>query len=432
MYVRVLRLPVYAAASALVAVTLAASPAVAGKPAPAPTGLGATATAHEDGSYDIVADWDAVPTATSYRVQLTKGGTTLESATVTTTSWSDTLTTTPGNATLSVRGLVGKKPGRTATLLVGLLDVTPPQGTYTSMWTNNDGHATITEKALTDNSAVSGVTRTVNWDDGSDSEPWPSGETTLDHTYPLTEKRYVPTVTLEDAAHNVRVVDVDAIVINDDEAPTGTFANEIATAWTAFTQVSVSESDINDNWTPDAQITRSVDWGDGTTTDWTTDVPATHVYADAGAYTPVVTLTDEAGNSAPESTSEVVVTTDTARPTLKVTVPKAKHSVQAWKTVRGKATDAQTGVKSVWLKAVEKRGAAWYGYNATTHAWVKAASKAKAFKKAKAFNRTTNDLGRWTAKLGHLKKGTLVLKVRATDHVHNRSTLTRQATLTKP
>ena len=76
---------------------------------------------------------------------------------------------------------------------------------------------------------------------------------------------------------------------------------------------------------------------------------------------------------------------------------------------------------------------AWYGYNAVTHAWVKATTKAKAFKKAKAFSRTTDSKGRWTANLVRLKQGTLVLKVRATDHVHNRSaTPMRLATLTQP
>jgi hypothetical protein len=429
----VLRLPASAAAAAVVvAATIAASPAMAAKPAPAPTGLGVTVNAHEGGTYDVSASWNAVPSATSYRVSLTKGGTTLSSATVTTIAWPVAVSTTPGTATLSVRGMVGKRPGKIATILVPLADVTAPQGTYSSEWNDDTGEAKITEDSLTDDSSVLGVTRTVDWGEGS-PVAWPVG-TTITHTYPLTEKRYVPTVTLQDAAHNLRIVDAPPIVINDHEAPTGTFANETATAWASFSQVTVSQSDIGDNWTPDGLITRSVDWGDGTTTDWTATGPAEHVYATPGSYAPEVTLTDEAGNSsAPESTSEVVVSADRVDPNVKVTVPKAKHSVQAWRTVRGKATDAQTGVKSVRLKAVEKRGGAWFRYNATTHAWVKAASKTKALSHAKAFKLTPDSHGRWHAKLANLKKGTLVLKVHASDQVKNRSaTLTRTATLTKP
>jgi hypothetical protein len=106
--------------------------------------------------------------------------------------------------------------------------------------------------------------------------------------------------------------------------------------------------------------------------------------------------------------------------------------VKAWRTLRGTATDAETGVKSVSLKAVEKRGASWFGYNAVKRAWVKATSKKRAFAKAKAFALTTNAQHQWAAKLTKLRKGTLVYKVRATDQVHNKSALVvHKATLTK-
>jgi hypothetical protein len=428
---RTLRVPAAAAAAFIAIGTVGAAPAMAGKPAPAPTGLAATVTAHQNGSYDVAATWNVVANATSYRVSLTKGGTTLASTTVTSTSWTPHVTTTPGNASLSVRGVIGKKPGRTATLTVPLPDKIAPQGSYSSDWNNNTGLATITQDSLTDNLPVSGVTRTVNWGVGS-PVAWPSG-TTISHTYPLDEKRYAPTVTLEDAAHNVTVVDVPAVVINDDEAPTGSFSAAPGAAWEAFTTVTVTQDGaLHDNWSPADQITREVAWGDGTTSDWTTTGPATHVYKSAGHYTPVVTLTDEAHNAHPVSTSDVVVTADTTGPELKLTLPKAKHSVKAWKKLRGTATDAETGVKSVWLKAVEKRGAKWFGYNASTHTWVKAKSKAKAFAKAKPFTRVTNAQHQWTAKLAKLRKGTLIYKVRATDQVKNRSvTLTHKATLTK-
>ncbi len=429
--VRTFRMAAATLAAAVAVGTVGSMPAWAGKPAPAPTGLAATVTAHPDGTYDVAATWNAVTSATSYRVSLTKGGATLSSGTVTTTSWSPTVTSTPGNASLSVRAVVGRRQGKIATLSVPLPDVTAPQGAYSSAWNNNSGDATITEDSLTDNSPVSGVTRTVDWGDGP-PVAWPTG-TTINHTYSLTEQRYVPTVTLEDAAHNVAVVDVPAIVIKDLDAPTGSFTVAPATGWAAFTSVTVTQQgDLADNWSPADHITRSVDWGDGPPEDWTTGATLSHLYATAGNYTPVVTITDEAHNSAPVSTTGVVVTADTNAPKVKLTLPKAKHSVKAWRTLRGKATDAGTGVKSVWLKAVEKRGAAWFGYNAATHAWVKTKTKAKAFSRAKAFALTTNAQHQWAAKLAKLRKGTLVYKVRATDQVNNVSaTVIHKASLTK-
>src|SRR5204863_10181307 len=105
---------------------------------------------------------------------------------------------------------------------------------------------------------------------------------------------------------------------------------------------------------------------------------------------------------------------------------------KAWKTLRGKATDTQTGVKSVVLKAVEKRGGSWFGYNAATHTWVKAGSKAKAFSRSKAFVLTANAQDQWTARLAMLRQCTLVYKVRASDQVHNLSvTVAHKASLTR-
>jgi 5'-nucleotidase len=431
---RTIRMSAAVLAATLTVGALGTGVAEAARPLPKPTGLTGVVTPHANGTYNVAATWNVSAAATSYRVALIKGGTTLASTTVTDNAWSPTVTATPGSASLSVRAVAGRKPGRAATISVALPDATAPTGSYGSEWQNDTGFATITETALADNSGVAGITRVVNWNDPTapGTDVWTSGSTTLSHTYPQTEARYVPTVTLEDAAGNVRVVDVPAIVIKDVAAPTGTFTNATATAWAKFTRVTVSQSAIGDNWTPDNLIVRTVSWGDGTTSAWTGAGPAKHVYATAGTYTPTVTLTDEAGNMSPAiGTSAVVVSADTVGPKVTVAKAKPRHSVKAWRTLRGTATDAATGVQSVKVKAVEKRGTSWFGYNAVTAKWVKAATKAKAFAKSRAIVRTTNAQHRWTAKLVGLRKGHLVAKVWATDHVQNRSVvLIRKASLT--
>ena len=122
-----------------------------------------------------------MPNASSYRVALSKAGATLASTTVTTPSWSPTVTTTPGNASLSVRAVVLRKPGKVATLSVPLADVTAPQGSYSSSWDNNTGIATIAEDSLSDNSGTVGIT------DGrlerrDRPEAWTTGAT-INHSY---------------------------------------------------------------------------------------------------------------------------------------------------------------------------------------------------------------------------------------------------------
>jgi hypothetical protein len=413
-----------------VGVVTTTSAEASGRPAPAPTGLTASVTAHPGGTYDVVASWNATANATGYRVALSKGGATLASATVKTTSWSPTVKATPGTASLSVRAVVGKKPGRTATHSVVLDDVTAPTGTFTSAWDDVTKTATITQTALDDDSGSAGVTRTVTWGDGA-SSPWSSG-TTIDHVYPALG-RYTPTVTVEDAAHNQAVIDVPAVVIGDKVAPTGSFTLGGTSAWARLTRVAITQTALADDNSPPAGITRTVDWGDGTVVAWTADAPLTHVYTVGGPFAPVVTMTDEAHNSATATLDTVTVTVDSVGPVVRFVLPRSKHSVRAFTTLKGKATDTGgTGVARVNVKAIEKRGTAWYGYNAKTKRWVKASSKTRAYGRARAAVVSTGARHLWTVKLSGLRKGTLVYKAFARDRVKNKSaTISHQATLTR-
>ncbi|HEY2880674.1 PKD domain-containing protein [Nocardioides sp.] len=395
------------------------------------TGLAAQVTPG-DLTYGVAATWNPVAKATSYRVAITRAGTTLASKTVTTPTWTPVLATTPGTVSLSVRAVIRHQPGKASTISVPLPDVTAPTGIYSSTWDNNTGIATLTQDSLTDDSPTSQVTRMVAWGDGTAAVAWTTG-TTLKHTYPLTAARYVPTVTLNDAADNGIVVAVPAVVINDAETPTGTFTAGPASAWAGLTRVRVTQTALADNWSPADKITRSVDWGDGATTPWTSGTTLTHVYRTGGTFTPAVTATDEAGNAAILESSAVVVNVDSVAPVVKLLLPKRhRHSVRAWKTLHGTATDtAGTGVKRVRLRVVEKRGGHWYGYRPATNSWVKAASKAKAFARGRGFSLTTNPRHRWAATLSRLTKGTLVYRVSAIDRVGNTSKLvTHTARLT--
>lgn len=433
MITHTVRVSAVAAAAALTVGVLSTSAAQAGPAKPGTPTPSASATEPAVGTYDVSVSWGAVTGATSYKATITRAGTILASATMTTTTWDKSLAATPGQRlSVSVRAVNGHRRSKAGTTTLTLEDQIAPTGEFHSTFVSDTGAATITQESLTDDSPVSGITRTVDWGDGSSPEVWPTGDT-IDHSYPLVQNRYVPQVTLTDVAGHTTVVDSSGVVVEDDQAPTGTFTVAPAAAWAAFTAVTVTQQgDLTDNWSPADQISRSVDWGDGTSTDWTSAQPLTHVYAAAGSYSPTVTITDEAGNAAVVPTSEVAVTADLVRPTVKLTLPRARHSVRAWKTLRGKATDAQSGVAKVALKAVERRRGAWFGYNARTKKWVRTTTKAKAFAKAKPFVLATNARHRWTASLVGLRKGRLVYRVRATDHVGNVSTTrTHQAALTR-
>ncbi|MFZ2012424.1 MAG: hypothetical protein WAV00_01210 [Nocardioides sp.] len=146
-----------------------------------------------------------------------------------------------------------------------------------------------------------------------------------------------------------------------------------------------------------------------------------------------MTITDEAGNHTELTLAAVTVKVDSVGPRVKLVLPKNKHSVRAFRTIKGKATDTGgTGVKNVTVKAIEKRGTFWYGYNAKTKTWLKAATKTKALAKARVAVVRTNSRHVWAVTLKGLRKGTLVYRAFAKDKVANKSaTLTHTATLTR-
>ena len=98
----------------------------------------------------------------------------------------------------------------------------------------------------------------------------------------------------------------------------------------------------------------------------------------------------------------------------------------------GTATDDKgTGVAGASVLAIEKRTGGWYFFKATTKTWLKAATKAKAWKRAKAVAANVDAKGAWVARLPGLRKGKLFVRATATDVAGNVSApVTRKAVLT--
>jgi hypothetical protein len=414
-----------------------AAPSVAGKPVkPGKVTALAAEITMSGTTYSLASTWHAATNTTSYQVKLVDAaGTALDSDTVTTTAWTAHTTRPAGTVVrVQVTPVSGTRKGGTVSLAKTLPDKTGPTGTFGVAWTVST--ATVTQQALSDNvSPEANITRWIDWNEGAGFEAWLSG-TTVQNTYPATDGIYRPLVKLVDQAGNETVQKLHAVVIGDDTAPSGTFTAGPATAWSKLTAVQLTQTSLSDDFSNPADVTRLVDWADGSPiTAWTslTAVP-THVYATGGTYTPLVTITDEAGNTAQMAATAVAVTADTVKPVVRLTLPKRRLKyVGTWKTLKGRATDtAGTGVARVEVKAVQKRGTAWYAFKPTTRTWVKTTTKARAFAKAGVRKVVPTTTGSWAAALPRLRKGTLVYKVVAVDKVANRSaTVTHQQRLTR-
>jgi PKD repeat protein len=207
----------------------------------------------------------------------------------------------------------------------------------------------------------------------------------------------------------------------DTRAPTGSFGVSPSTGWTRYTGVVLTQTGLADDATPVGAIRRTVNWKDGSgPVAWPAGSTTSHAYAAPGSYAPTVTLTDQAGNSAVVATGPVTIRTDVTAPSAGLVRPAHRSSAAAWRTLTGRVTDAGTGVSFVHVRVVERRGDTWYAYRAATHSWVKAPSRAAALRRSQAGAAVLGS-GRWTFPVRGVRRGTLVVRVVAGDHVRNTS-----------
>jgi hypothetical protein len=387
------------------------------------------------GAYQLASTWTASSHTTSYRVKLTNtAGTVLDSATVADPAWTAT-TSAPASSvvTVTVTPYNGTRKGRPATTSKTLPDLTAPTGSFGVTEVGLVG--TVTQNALSDDvSPADSISRSIDWGDGSAVQAWTSSTSaSIDHSY-AAQGRYLPSVTLVDLAGNSATVALDAIVILDTTAPTGSFSATPAAGWASYTKVALTQLTLSDDFSPAPFIQRSVVWGDGVVTQWASGTTLTHVYTLAGTYTPTVVAADEAGNHADLAAAPVTITKDTAGPAVRLRLPATNRAaVRSWLPIKGVATDAGVGVRVVWIKAVEKRGTAFYAYRPVAKTWVRAGTRqAGAWSKAGLIRVVPTVKGNWQVRLAKLKLGTLTYRVTGVDRVSNKSkTLVHSQKLTR-
>ncbi len=417
-----------AVTAALVAALLPGTMSTAtAKPPPKPgnvTGLALQAT-KPGAAYRVESTWQAANNATTYRVTMTDGaGVQLAQDNVTATTFTGAAARPAGSTvTVSVVPFNGPRRGRAATRSIVLPDLTAPVAAYTvTPQMSPNGDVTIEVNSISDDlSTDAQITQAVDWADGSPTVDADGTVTSFAHGYGATQAVYYPVVTVADLVGNTRVYEL-TVVVDDVTAPTGTFSVSPLNAWARWTQVTLTQIEIQDDLSQDDKISRTVDWGDGTTLPWTTGATSTHRYLTGANVSPTVTVTDEAGNqSDPLSTSVVTVTVDSVAPRVRLTPPKLRvHSVRSWKTLKGRSYDSGTGVRKVRLRAIEKRGSVWYSYKPLRQTWVRGGTtRAAAWAKTGAAKVSPTTARTWSVKLRYLKKGLLVYKVSSKDNVGN-------------
>ena len=299
------------------------------------------------------------------------------------------------------------------TYVVGSVSTVPPNASFTVSPASGKAPLKVSFKDTSTNAPSKWA-----WDFGDGSTSTSQKPT---HTYD-SPGDYTATLTVTNAAGSDTATNHVTVTDPDDKPPTGTFSIGPASGWAKGTRITLTQASIGDNKTPADSIRRSVAWKDGSIAEvWSAGTTITHVFRAAGSYTPTVTLTDLAGNSATVGTSAVTLRADTAAPTARLLRPAARSSAAAWRTLKGRDGDVGSGVAWVHVSAVEKRGGAWYFYRPASHSWAKARSRAAALRKSHAARAVIVGAGHWTYRLAVARRGTLVLRLVAGDHAGNRS-----------
>jgi PKD repeat protein len=299
------------------------------------------------------------------------------------------------------------------TYIIGSGSSVPPNASFTASPSSGKAPLKVSFKDTSTNSPSKWA-----WDFGDGST---STSQSPSHTYDSPDD-YTVTLTVTNGAGSDSSTGVISVADQDDKPPTGTFSTSPASGWARSTRVTLTQTSIGDNHTPAGSIRRAVDWKDGSgVVGWTTGTTTTHVFRSAGSFTPTVTLTDQAGNQATVTAGPVTVRADTTAPTAGLRRPANRFSATAWRVLKGRDSDGGTGVSWVHVSVVERRGGAWYAYRATTHSWVKAASRAAALRKSRLGRAALVGTSQWSYAVRGLRKGTLVVRLVASDRAGNTS-----------
>ena len=131
-----------------------------------------------------------------------------------------------------------------------------------------------------------------------------------------------------------------------------------------------------------------------------------------GPVTIRASLTNKYGTSALFYAARPVVKVDSWNPVAKLTKPSNANKASSWKTVRGTASDKGSGVQRVFLDIQAKFGSHYYCFNKGWHL----SDRLEQFEKYCHWSVPVTPVnGKWSLKLGGVRKGTLVVRVLARD-----------------
>jgi PKD repeat protein len=149
----------------------------------------------------------------------------------------------------------------------------------------------------------------------------------------------------------------------------------------------------------------------------------THLFREPGSYPVELRVRNALGTATATHTVTFEKARDTTAPRVRLLRPGARRSsVAAWRILHGRASDGSgSGVHHVTLRVIERRHGHWFAYRPSTRAWVRAATRARAWHRAGASRVVPASTRRFHERLGGLRHGRLEIRFSATDDEGNES-----------
>ncbi|WP_433298570.1 PKD domain-containing protein [Actinoplanes sp. CA-030573] len=283
-----------------------------------------------------------------------------------------------------------------------------PTATYTldsaAIWAGQ--RVTLTESGR---NGPATTTRTIDWGDGTVETPG-----TPTHSY-ASPGSYGIKVTLTDGTETGTGVFPAGSTVTVTTSP-GTYSWERPTIYTYpgyMEQGSMLASGLptaSQVWTG---------WGDGETSLLASaaGTSVAHWYG-TGRWTPSITVQNAQGRATPRPAASLTVLNDVTTPSVSLTVPSTPSKASSWSTVKGKASDTQSGVDVVGVQAYKWNASTTYYYNFVSKSWV--TYTGQDLPDAAQALLTVDGSGTWSTPVAGLGKGyTLQVWYYAWDKVGN-------------
>ncbi|WP_249999480.1 hypothetical protein [Actinoplanes sp. M2I2] len=252
-----------------------------------------------------------------------------------------------------------------------------PTGSYkldsNAIWTGQT--VTLTETALEDDDVENpAIERVISWGDGSPATTATPGETSWTHTYEAAATRTVSVALNDGTVAGAGTLAPATVAVTTPPGTLGWQRNKLFTSTDGDGVPYLTEAIFTPKDLPTTDDTLAwTTWGDGEFSLLKEQASSTTVphWFGTGTFTPRVQYENGQGKATARAASPLKVSVDKTAPKVSLKLPASPGKAGSWSTVRGSASDSESGPDVVSLVVYKWNNGGDYVYNFGTKKWIK-------------------------------------------------------------